>query len=855
MKVLLCILLFLGFQLSSAENYGPFVEKNFPFVQSALIADSQAPFPNTNTSSRAVLIQLGEKTWASFDTELMRISAIWKGSFDLNSMSQISYPNKGAKSSTFPKIKGDLLFASPMQRGPSLSLDHQDKRKVPLGLHKNLNWQGLQTSHNKVILNYQLQDLKIKEFLSLDSMGIFSRNFQLSHKQNISLLLFQKSSYKNLRKVGSTYQVDDGNEQLKLFATSGDFTLDKGGRLFLRNPQKTNFEVRFSYETAKLDKVLSSDSPSFQVSKKLRWPQKIQTKAKISASNQAYVVDEIELPKNNPWQRSLRLASLDFFSDGRAAAVTFDGDVWLIDGLKGDMKTITWKRFASGLYSPLSLKIHKNKIYILGRDQITRLHDTDNNGEADYYENFCNLFDHSLNTRNFAMDMVFDENGDIYIARGGILDKKDKYAQKPFKIPTDTGSILKISKEGKYIETFADGFREPFLAYNPLTQQLFANDQQGHFVPSSPLIKIQAADFAGFQPANHRKVVKTHQPFVWLPHRVEPSCVGMNFVNSQNLGPINHRMISHSYSKGRSLLMYEGKGFGAAVILPYSTHFPLLKGTIHPLDGSLFLTGFKIYSNRLAPNSGLARIRYTKKPVNFPLRVQVYKEGLELTFDEALDENSDLNLKSYTFKRWKYKRSSRYGSGHFKLTGEAGEESLLASQAILSQDKKSLMLIIPGMTACDQFTVNYSFKKGQNYIKDTIYLTLDHFQPIPTQHYAFTEVKKHDLKQVKFANTAKRKASATHGKELLLKNACIACHSLDGSQEGKLGPSFKGMFGSTRNFEKAKSLKANEDFIKESLIFPNKKVAKGYAVAMASYAGILSDSDMESIILYLKTLK
>jgi hypothetical protein len=63
------------------------------------------------------------------------------------------------------------------------------------------------------------------------------------------------------------------------------------------------------------------------------------------------------------------------------------------------------------------------------------------------------------------------------------------------------------------------------------------------------------------------------------------------------------------------------------------------------------------------------------------------------------------------------------------------------------------------------------------------------------------------------------------------------------------------MFGSIRRFENSAAIKADEKFIHESLIFPNKKVAKGYAVAMASYAGVLSDDDIKSIILYLKTLK
>jgi len=38
----------------------------------------------------------------------------------------------------------------------------------------------------------------------------------------------------------------------------------------------------------------------------------------------------------------------------------------------------------------VGLKIIDGQIYVLGRDQITRLHDLNGDGEADFYENFNN---------------------------------------------------------------------------------------------------------------------------------------------------------------------------------------------------------------------------------------------------------------------------------------------------------------------------------------------------------------------------------------------------------------------------------------------------------------------------------
>jgi glucose/arabinose dehydrogenase len=87
----------------------------------------------------------------------------------------------------------------------------------------------------------------------------------------------------------------------------------------------------------------------------------------------------------------MRLTGVDFFADGKRAAVcTMDGDVWTVSGIDESLATLTWRRFASGLFQSLGLRIVDEKVYVLGRDQITRLHDLDGDGEADFYENFNN---------------------------------------------------------------------------------------------------------------------------------------------------------------------------------------------------------------------------------------------------------------------------------------------------------------------------------------------------------------------------------------------------------------------------------------------------------------------------------
>jgi hypothetical protein len=74
----------------------------------------------------------------------------------------------------------------------------------------------------------------------------------------------------------------------------------------------------------------------------------------------------------------------DFFPDGSAAICTMQGDVWRVEGLNATLKNVRWRRIAAGLHHALGLVIVEQTVYVLGRDQITRLVDVNDDGEADF---------------------------------------------------------------------------------------------------------------------------------------------------------------------------------------------------------------------------------------------------------------------------------------------------------------------------------------------------------------------------------------------------------------------------------------------------------------------------------------
>lgn len=104
---------------------------------------------------------------------------------------------------------------------------------------------------------------------------------------------------------------------------------------------------------------------------------------------------------------------------------------------------------------------------------------------------------------------------------------------------------------------------------------------------------------------------------------------------------------------------------------------------------------------------------------------------------------------------------------------------------------------------------------------------------------------------------ANKPLASNPGLEILQKNGCIACHSLDGAKI--VGPTFKGFYGSTVEVVangKTHKVKADDQYIIKSITDPDKDIVVGFNKGlMKSYKTILKEDEIKKIINYLKTLQ
>lgn len=102
------------------------------------------------------------------------------------------------------------------------------------------------------------------------------------------------------------------------------------------------------------------------------------------------------------------------------------------------------------------------------------------------------------------------------------------------------------------------------------------------------------------------------------------------------------------------------------------------------------------------------------------------------------------------------------------------------------------------------------------------------------------------------ANFVDKMPPAEAGERLYQIRGCKQCHSIDGT--GGIGPTFKDVFGKDVALTDGSRVVADENYIRESIMDPQAKIAAGFDPVMPTYKGRLKDAEITAIIEYVKTL-
>ena len=285
-----------------------------------------------------------------------------------------------------------------------------------------------------------------------------------------------------------------------------------------------------------------------------RWPEILNTEANIGRDQGPFAVDVLTVPDVNPWLCEMRLSGFDFLPDGRRAAVcTWDGDVWMVDGIDQPANGLRWQRIASGLFQPLGLKIVSGRIFVSCRDQIVCLHDYNGDGETDFYENFNSDHQVTEHFHEFAMGLQTDNEGNFYYAKAARHGL-------PALVPQH-GTLLKVSKDGVRTEIIATGFRAPNGVCLNRDGTFFLSDQEGFWTPKNRINWVKRGGFYGnmwgYHDVTDASDLAMEPPVCWITNAMDRSPAELLWVESTNLAwnPLVGSLLCLSYGNGKIFLV------------------------------------------------------------------------------------------------------------------------------------------------------------------------------------------------------------------------------------------------------------------------------------------------------------
>ncbi|MFB3813198.1 MAG: cytochrome c oxidase subunit II [Terriglobales bacterium] len=92
---------------------------------------------------------------------------------------------------------------------------------------------------------------------------------------------------------------------------------------------------------------------------------------------------------------------------------------------------------------------------------------------------------------------------------------------------------------------------------------------------------------------------------------------------------------------------------------------------------------------------------------------------------------------------------------------------------------------------------------------------------------------------------------ATTGQKLFQEFGCATCHRFD--TQGR-GPNLQGVYGRPVLLDDGRTVIADENYVRESLLHPGAKVVAGFKPVMPTFQGILGEEQVLALVAYVKSL-
>ena len=391
-----------------------------------------------------------------------------------------------------------------------------------------------------------------------------------------------------------------------------------------------------------------------------------------------YRIEQLKIPPD----AFLEVGALEWLPDNKIAVASRRGEIWIVSDPAGSEPT--WTRFAHGLHEVLGLAWKDGWLYATQRPEVSRLKDTDGDGEADEIETVADGWGVSGDYHEYAFGSKFDAEGNLWI----VLCLTGSFSSEvPFR-----GWAMRVTPDGRTIPT-TSGVRSPGGIGFDCSGKVLYTDNQGPWNGSCALKELRPGEFVGHpggfkwydlapemgpkptEPksgsrwAEEMKRIPEYRPAVVVfPYDLMgKSAAGVVCDTTEGkFGPFAGQVFvtdqSHSVLMRCSLETIDGIMQGAC--FPFREGFGSgsLAVQFAP-DGSLYVGGTnRGWGSRGGGDYALERLVSTGK---LPFEIRAMKalpDGFELEFTSPVEKATAADVKSYAARGFTYIFQADYGS-------------------------------------------------------------------------------------------------------------------------------------------------------------------------------------------------
>ena len=389
-----------------------------------------------------------------------------------------------------------------------------------------------------------------------------------------------------------------------------------------------------------------------------------------------------------------KVGGMAFRDDGKLVVASWDSDgaVFLLDLDAPAEQRV--KRIAEGLHEPLGLSIVDGRIFVLQKQELTELIDTDGDDVIDRYRAVSYDWPSSANFHSFAFGLLPRDDDFYFLLSICILPGG---ASCPDQLPTQ-GKLLRADRDGN-VEVYASGFRTPNgIAAGP-DGAIYVADNQGDWLPSSKVVRVEEDGFYGSRAVPGEGVMTREElpPSVWLPQDEVGNSPTQPLLLTE--GPYAGQMIHGDVYNGGVKRVYledvEGQQQGA--VFHFSAGF---QGAVNRLergpDGAIYvgeLGNPPNWGEYGKPWYGLERMSWVGNKAFEMLNVQAQDNGFVIELTQPLAQGLELSPADIVAKQWFYHPNEQYG-------GPKYDETVLPVDAVeIAPDRRSIRLTIAGLKA------------------------------------------------------------------------------------------------------------------------------------------------------------